>query len=111
MSDKTDIKPKHDIHSFPCSTCGIVFGISREITDLWQKNHHKFVCPNGHLLNWDESNVAEKELNELKAKLKATEEKLEEAKKEAKVLRTSVETLQNELEIWKPSSAKKDEAE
>jgi hypothetical protein len=111
MTDKADTKPKHDIHSFPCSSCGIVFGISREITDLWQKNHHKFVCPNGHSLSWDGPNAAEKELNELKAKLKVTEEELEEAKKEAKALRASVETLQSELEIWKPDSATKDAAE
>lgn len=111
MSDKIDTKPKHDIHSFPCSTCGIVFGISREITDMWQKSHHKFVCPNGHSLSWDGSTAVEKELKDLKDKLKVTEEELDEAKKEAKSLRASVEALQGELEIWKPSSATKDAAE
>lgn len=103
-ADKKDDKPKHDIESFPCASCGIVFGISREVTKNWKENHHKFVCPNGHTLSWDGPTEQDKELKALKEKVKLLEEELDESKKEAKALRASVENLQQELEIWKPSS-------
>ena len=72
-----------EFYNIDCVDCGISFGIQVHIAALWEKNYKKFFCPNGHGLAWTKPTETsqQKELKELRLKVKDLETKLEEVQK------------------------------
>jgi peptidoglycan hydrolase CwlO-like protein len=79
-------------------------GLDKNVTAQWRKNHHSFVCPNGHSLSWNDESDQEKELKALKEKVKELETKLQAAQNDVANEKKRADELAAELEIWKPSS-------
>lgn len=102
-------KKTDNLYTQNCPTCGIVFGIPKEMETIWRNNHNSFHCPNGHSLSWSGESPKEKEH---KLRLKEVEnlrDELAKTQKELEAQKKKVEELQTELEIWRPSSADKTE--
>ena len=103
-------KKTDSLYAQNCPTCGIVFGIPKEMETIWRNNHSSFHCPNGHSLSWSgetpkdkEHKLRLKEVEDLKAKLSSVQKELDAQKKK-------VEELQAELEIWKPTTTEEQKA-
>jgi|SRR5271166_208324 len=95
-----------DLEDVLCVDCGILFGISKDIHKVWVKSEKRFYCPNGHTLFWPKGTetVEQKELKELRIKVKDLETKLEEVRKSLSTEQQKNAELITELEIWKPSA-------
>jgi hypothetical protein len=95
-----------EFYNIDCVDCGISFGIQVHIAALWEKNCKKFSCPNGHVLTWRKptQTAEQKEINELRLKVKDLETKLEEVQKSLSTEQQKNAELTVELEIWKPST-------
>lgn len=50
------------LHS--CASCGIPFGITRELEEKRRQDHGRFYCPNGHHLVFPERTPVERERDE-----------------------------------------------
>lgn len=88
-----------------CPSCGVLFGIPKEMEPIWRESHHSFFCPNGHSLSWSgespkdkEHRLRAKEVDDLKSELAKLKQELEAQKKRA-------DELASELEIWRPTTA------
>lgn len=95
-------KSNEDIDSFHCCTCGIYFGIDKEVVKLWKNSHKGFVCPNGHNLAWNGESSTDKEIKALKEEVKSLKEKLAAAEAQAASEKKRADELATELEIWRP---------
>src|SRR5260221_3486938 len=93
------------IEAIMCNDCGINFAIEKVIVNSWRKHKKVFLCPNGHQLtfNNDRSNN-EKELDNLRGEVKKLKDNLSCVEEENKELKQKIAELNNELEIWRPSS-------
>lgn len=92
----------NNLEKFNCSSCGIAYGLDKDVVKLWKNNHKQFWCPNGHSLAWsgkDDQEKLEEENKSLKEKNSALEATITEQKKK-------IEEIQSELEIWKPNERK-----
>lgn len=91
-----------DFSEVICCTCGIEFGISQKVVDIWTNSEKSFCCPNGHPLCWKKSKetIEQKELLKLRVEVKELKEKLETALKFAEDHQTKIEDLISELELW-----------
>ena len=90
-----------------CCNCGIVFKFSKKIEEMWRKDEKTFYCPNGHSLVWNKpkESTEQKELKQLKDKVKDLQSKLDEALTLTETQKKKIEELTTELEIWRPSTA------
>jgi hypothetical protein len=94
----------NNLNKIHCASCGVSFGIDKDVDKLWRGSHKSFWCPNGHSLSYSGPSAQEKELTELRAKVKTLEEELSTAKQSMHTQTTAIETLRSELEIWRPTT-------
>lgn len=101
----TEEKKTEDLYVQNCPSCGIVFGIPKEMEPIWRNNHNSFHCPNGHSLSWSAESPKDKEHRLRLKEVEDLKAKLADVQKELTAQKKKVEELQAELEIWRPSSA------
>lgn len=96
----------NDFNTVDCCECGIKFGFSPKIEEMWRNSEKTFYCPNGHQLHWSKPKETEeqKELKSLRSKVSDLEKKLEAAQKEVAEQKKRADDLQTELEIWRPNT-------
>lgn len=83
----------NNLYRYICPTCGIAYGLDKDVDSVWRIKGHVYWCPNGHQLALEKSNV--NELQELKRNLDT-------ATTEAAAQKKRADDLQAELDIWKP---------
>lgn len=105
MSDNKKDGSTEDFNRVRCCTCGILFGFSKEIEELWRDSHQNFHCPNGHSLHWDGPTSQDKDLKELRKKVEELKKKVESLSAELANEKKASEALRTELEIWKPTES------
>lgn len=98
-----------EIETFTCCECGIKFGFSNEVAELWRKQRSDgkkklFYCPNGHGLEFSGETQDQKELKTLREKVKDLQTKLEAALKDVADQKKRADELATELEIWRPTT-------
>lgn len=86
-----------------CCSCGILFGLDKEVVALWRESKKNFKCPNNCVLGYNDKSPKEIELEELRAKVLFLQGKLESANKLIEDQKLKIDKLTLELEIWKPS--------
>ncbi len=93
-----------DVCNLTCVECGIEFSFSKKVEDQWRRTHKLFYCPNGHGQQWTGETPDQKELKELRIKVKGLEDKLVTIALRATESNKRVEELTAELELWRPST-------
>ena len=97
-----------EIRTENCPTCGIFFGVSKEVSKYWEKSHKIFNCPNGHSLSWSGETSEEKELKNLRQEVIKLKEQLQAALDDVAKQTKRADELMSELEIWRPQVAEKE---
>lgn len=89
-----------------CCNCGITFKFSKKIEKMWRKDEKTFYCPNGHSLHWPKPKESEeeKELKKLRAEVQELKDKLAASENKAASEKKRADELASELEIWRPNT-------
>jgi len=94
----------NNLNRIHCASCGVSFGIDKDVDKLWRDSYKSFWCPNGHSLSYSGPSPQEKEISELRDKVASLEKELSAAKQTMHTQTITIETLRSELEIWKPTT-------
>lgn len=97
-----------DIFTDNCPSCGLLFGVSKNVEVMWRKSKKQFYCPNGHPLYWSGETAEEKELKDLREEAKELREKLQVALDDVVKQTKRADELISELEIWRPQKVEKE---
>lgn len=98
----TKEKEEEEFANVLCVSCGIHFGLPKEMEKAWRKSGKTFYCPNEHSLHWDKEDPND-EKTKLAKEVKELTDKLATLKKELIAKDKKIEELLLEIEIWHPS--------